>query len=827
MGSLSNNSWSRRVTLSGANFNNTKSLAQTPTIANPRIAPHEPTPQSPSPEVVTVVEDRVVARASSQTPRAVAHQPDLQKSSDEGTALSVYLNATEISLVEKLPRFARDKILSVNPSDSVGEVRTAMNVSLKQIIDKMVPGGQVKFQGVGNRDWDLQGLLNLARSIDRMPTSQRQQLAGVTFERAARFEQPEGMPRNLLTALAEEVTAGKYDIQAKKVILYDRGTHDDFPAIGENLRQSLRNVAAQGKNDDIKSLQHMLNPYLEKLNHPTLTPDGAWGQETEKALRVVQMNLLSEHLQANHQLTTAQRAELTDLAKLAASPHFDMITRMTDIRDKMENLQLLPDTQMKALLEEFSGSDFGATSMQFILQDISQNFRSSHSVDRADEVLTHEMGHHFQLGTSDNMSFYVKEFSKLGQWLNTDDQTVADGTVSGAFASEDMMDVYNVLASDGTSDEGFYRSAIDPEARSQHFVSSYAATDPMEDFAESYKTFLIEPEVLMKKSPEKFFFMNAMPAMQAEQNNQPEVKPHYDAREILEIGKKALTKKWGQAPNDLHVQDFVREKLESVTTSQKNTAQLKLSPQSALSIYNSHQDLLHSLEMPTLSAAASVMARSEGDASVYAQITDKAKLLIRSRGENDQARQFFSQLRDPAQVQRLFPEASEELKENLSDKAFTSMTLALGEISGHATFLNEMWIEEDQDQTEYKDARNYFSRVLDEPTQLFSRKIFSHAYNSARSLGTKVYNPETNRASASIDFFEKLKANPAAALESVWDDLPESFQEKLQDQSFIKAISGSEGRYMPSGEAIQNTLEEMMSALEYQRMMDKYREMYE
>lgn len=828
MGSLGN-SWSSRSTLSNLAKQPTVQgrvstlLGQSASIANPAHPPTAATeaPSTPAPPLTQALKDQVVSRFSSLNPSAVAHQPDLsqqtQSNNQASKALDTYLNANEIDLVKSLKPELRQTLLSVRPSTSIEEVRTQMVSSLKTLINDLVPSGDVHFTGDGQRDWDLENLLSLANAVQRMPLAQRNQLKDLTFERAARAALPEGAPDNLLTRVAQEITAGHYSLQDKKVVLYDRATHKDFPALNQNLKNSLRQIASQGKNQDIASLQNMLNPYLEKLDQPTVKTDGQWSKDTERAVRQVQMQVLEKHLNKHYTLNPEQRRELNELKNLAASPHFDMLTRLSDIGHKMKNLNLLPDHQMKALLTEFAQSDFGTASLQFMMQDLSNNFGSTDAVGFAEGVLTHEMGHHLQLG-QDDTAYYVEEFSKLGQWFNVDSREVSTGYVKGAFAPEDLMDVYNVLASEGHVDHGAYRSEIDAEARGAHFVSTYATTDPMEDFAESYKTFLIEPEVLMEKSPEKFFFMNALPAIQEKQTGSQRNQTQYNSREILDITRQALTQKWGQEPTDLHVQQFIREKLESLTTNQQTPSQLQLSPHVALSIFKSHDELLNTVDMPNI-VAQTAQRQSAGDADIYTVITQKAQKFIQSQGQDPDAKAFFNTLRSHQGVESLFPEASDSLKEQLKDPAFSSMMLALGEIAGHAVLLNEMRVDEHQDQKQYQEARSFFSRITSDPEQLLSRRIFTYSYDALRSVGSKIYNPETNRASASLDFFEKLKTNPASALNTVWNDLPDNFKDKLNDRSFLKAVSGDEGRYLPSADAIQRTLTHIMSDLEFDRMM--------
>lgn len=274
MGSLGS-SWSSRSTLSGLTKNSTPTgpgssplLGQSLRIVNPNAvsaatAPQTQVPAPAAPALTSALRDQVVSRQfSTANPSAVLHQPHLTPSEAPAASneLSSYLNNEEIAMVKTLQPQLKAALLAVNPSAAKGEVRTQMVQVLKTLVNDLVPSGNVRFSGSGQRDWDLSDLLSLANAVQRMPLAQRNQLKDITFERAARAELPEGAPDNLFTRVAQEMTAGHYNLEEKKVTLYDRATHTDFPALSPALQSSLRQVATQGKNSDISALQTMLNP---------------------------------------------------------------------------------------------------------------------------------------------------------------------------------------------------------------------------------------------------------------------------------------------------------------------------------------------------------------------------------------------------------------------------------------------------------------------------------------------------------------------------------------------------------------------------------------
>lgn len=796
-------------------------------------------------QVSAVIKDAVATQpTSAHLASALSYQPNLQIQDAQGqkTEASRYLNANELKLVAQLPPHLQRQLLSVNSSQPVGEVRQQIQTRLQSVINQLVSGQSggaevVSFKNRDNRAWELESLLGVATSIQRLPLSQQRQLAGVSFVRAAQPELAPGFERHLIANMATTATAGEYDIQSKSVVLFDRGVQDSFPAINQNLKHSLRAIDQKGHSEEIRQLQKLLNPYLSVLNQPTIAEDGDWGAKTAQGLRIVQIELMARHAQSHYRLTPDQQKELNTLRTLAASPQFDMINHMTDIKGRMQNLQLLPDPHMKQLLSEFVNSDFGENSLRFLIQDISNDFRTSPQVTRVEEIMTHEMGHHFQLGLK-NESYYISEFSKLSNWRETANNNIADGYVSGVYSTEDLLDVYNVLASDGQQDQGRYRAALSPDQRSQRFVSNYAATDPMEDFAESYKTFVLEPAKLMKASPEKFFFINALPAIQAQGKGKGELSyTHYlpsssgesltggdRSRPTIEtIVREVLREQYRQEPTDAHVQDFIRKQFNQMLRPAASTQTPALSREVVTSITSAHKSLLDEVGISLIAAPKTrAVAKPDADQAVLKKLHEQTLRLIVSQNSDSQAKNFFSRFSKPGEVDKLFPEASDKLKRQLKDPAFSAMFLAMGQIGGYAHFLNRVQGVEIQDQQAYKSAQGYFSRVMETPSALMSTQVFGQTWNYLRGLGSEVYNPEASKVSRALDFFTTLETNPKLALPDVWDQLPPAFQEKLYDRRFLNDVSGNQGRYLPSEKDTQALLDQLIANIEFQRRLEEF-----
>ncbi len=121
-----------------------------------------------------------------------------------------------------------------------------------------------------------------------------------------------------------------------------------------------------------------------------------------------------------------------------------------------------------------------------ILTDTGSNLMiSSH-------VWAHEIGHQMELSDGRWNPDKIAEFSSLSGWTQPVGKT--DETFDG------------INPETGARME--FASGV-KAARTDNFVSTYAKTNPEEDFAESYAAYLQDPATLMKRAPDKFLFINA------------------------------------------------------------------------------------------------------------------------------------------------------------------------------------------------------------------------------------------------------------------------------------------------------------------------------
>ncbi len=109
------------------------------------------------------------------------------------------------------------------------------------------------------------------------------------------------------------------------------------------------------------------------------------------------------------------------------------------------------------------------------------------------KVAAHEIGHAVQGGGRWDAD-EIREFGKLSQWvLPGQPESLVNG-YDKFHRTKDFEDDHGSLAV--------------PKNKA-NLVSEFAAGSAAEDYAESYRTYLFEPAVLMAKAPEKFLYINA------------------------------------------------------------------------------------------------------------------------------------------------------------------------------------------------------------------------------------------------------------------------------------------------------------------------------
>lgn len=109
-------------------------------------------------------------------------------------------------------------------------------------------------------------------------------------------------------------------------------------------------------------------------------------------------------------------------------------------------------------------------------------------------VWAHEIGHQVQMVNRGWNPEKIAEFAKLSGWK----EDYGQGHVSEADGIDNR-----------TGEKLLFDEQVVKAGRSDNFVSKYAKTSPVEDFAESYRIFITDPKAMMEMAPDKFLFINA------------------------------------------------------------------------------------------------------------------------------------------------------------------------------------------------------------------------------------------------------------------------------------------------------------------------------
>jgi hypothetical protein len=120
------------------------------------------------------------------------------------------------------------------------------------------------------------------------------------------------------------------------------------------------------------------------------------------------------------------------------------------------------------------------------------------------EVWAQEIGHQVQMANRGWNPEAIAEFGKLSNWTET---------FNGQTMAADGID-------HRTGTDLNFAPGVVKAGRTDNMVSKYAATSPVEDFAETYKTFTLDPQKLMQLAPDKFLYLNA----RSQRYNAAEVK---------------------------------------------------------------------------------------------------------------------------------------------------------------------------------------------------------------------------------------------------------------------------------------------------------------
>ncbi|HEY9722574.1 MAG TPA: hypothetical protein V6D47_11185 [Oscillatoriaceae cyanobacterium] len=162
---------------------------------------------------------------------------------------------------------------------------------------------------------------------------------------------------------------------------------------------------------------------------------------------------------------------------------------------------------------------------------------------RMEQVLTHEFGHQVEFGPAAEPDLQLmSEWAKLSGWQDAKGNPAigvevgASGDQSGLAASVRPTKTDNFVYQDFTKEitpqevQATAAQIPDPQLRAEFLqtakikknlqaaiketvgadVKGYSMASPLEDFAESYRAFYMDPATLAKSAPDKFLFLNSI-----------------------------------------------------------------------------------------------------------------------------------------------------------------------------------------------------------------------------------------------------------------------------------------------------------------------------
>jgi len=206
---------------------------------------------------------------------------------------------------------------------------------------------------------------------------------------------------------------------------------------------------------------------------------------------------------------------LGDVPKRIEQPEGPPSTDQVEITRRIEEAEefkpeRLPET-LEAPLPEVRGFErSGLMSNQEVREYLDETFPPEHvapeslkSVEYVDMYLPHEEGN--ILGTTGYNLF--TDTSKIEIYRQEPDGNFNRPRMERTIAHEVGHNVWNDMGWHGLSPRQQAWAELSANSAPDEYVSEYAKTDMQEDFAETYATYIHDPELLQEVSPGKYEFM--------------------------------------------------------------------------------------------------------------------------------------------------------------------------------------------------------------------------------------------------------------------------------------------------------------------------------
>jgi hypothetical protein len=143
----------------------------------------------------------------------------------------------------------------------------------------------------------------------------------------------------------------------------------------------------------------------------------------------------------------------------------------------------------------------GNGDIEFTDLGISSSYRFPKVLPAVAEVILHEIGHHF-----DNENPKWKEFMALSGWRDLGADTLFPTIKNGETAKGSALGITDDPNGDYVVSRQYNRTYVH-KADAKFGEGDYTRQNPLDDFAETFMQYMVDPENLRKNAPEKYAFM--------------------------------------------------------------------------------------------------------------------------------------------------------------------------------------------------------------------------------------------------------------------------------------------------------------------------------
>ncbi len=352
----------------------------------------------------------------------------------------------------------------------------------------------------------------LLRELNKSGTNKNDNIRAQVWQRlnalanSASVFQPELLKSDpTLQTYMKPDTNGILDLAKIRDVLFSEGNQEEIQKITQALdlclskssNQVLVNTVFQMEQmNQVESLQNFLNEIKPGMV-ANLTQDGLVGAATEAAVKrmegIITLNALRKNLP--QPLSPQHNQAIKNMLSTLTAPSFNQ-QMQSEVQQQMklllENItnRIVQESPRKTVHEvlnrliDRTDGVFNVQSTKDLIDSWLAMVDSEGEGNISSELVTHEIGHNL-------MEIYKKEHPSL----------LALSKDWAAISGKDASDSNSFGLNKAT--HSFFNQA--PEE-----VSDYGESHPDEDFAESYRLFISQPEELLKRAPTKFLVINAL-----------------------------------------------------------------------------------------------------------------------------------------------------------------------------------------------------------------------------------------------------------------------------------------------------------------------------